>query len=82
MLIAARSVQGVGGAVVSAVALSLVMTLFADPTERAKATGIFGFVASGGGSLRPPSISASEARRERAQRRPRPPHLQAQARRG
>jgi EmrB/QacA subfamily drug resistance transporter len=51
MLIAARAVQGVGGAVVSAVALSLMMTLFTDPTERAKAMGIFGFVASGGGSL-------------------------------
>jgi EmrB/QacA subfamily drug resistance transporter len=51
MLIAARAVQGVGGAVVSAVALSLMMTLFLDPAERAKAMGIFGFVASGGGSL-------------------------------
>jgi EmrB/QacA subfamily drug resistance transporter len=46
----ARAVQGVGGAVVSAVALSL-MTLFTEPAERAKAMGIFGFVASGGGSL-------------------------------
>ncbi len=43
--------QGVGAAVVSAVALSLMMTLFVDPAERAKAMGIFGFVASGGGSL-------------------------------
>jgi EmrB/QacA subfamily drug resistance transporter len=51
MLVAARAVQGVGGAVVSAVALSLMMTLFTEPTERAKAMGIFGFVASGGGSL-------------------------------
>jgi EmrB/QacA subfamily drug resistance transporter len=51
MLIAARAVQGLGGAVVSAVALSLMMTLFVDPAERAKAMGIFGFVASGGGSL-------------------------------
>jgi EmrB/QacA subfamily drug resistance transporter len=51
MLVAARAVQGVGGAVVSAVALSLMMTLFVDPAERAKAMGIFGFVASGGGSL-------------------------------
>jgi EmrB/QacA subfamily drug resistance transporter len=51
MLIAARAVQGIGGAVVSAVALSLMMTLFTDPAERAKAMGIFGFVASGGGSL-------------------------------
>ena len=51
MLIAARAVQGVGGAVVSAVALSLMMTLFTDGAERAKAMGIFGFVASGGGSI-------------------------------
>jgi EmrB/QacA subfamily drug resistance transporter len=51
MLIVARAVQGVGGAVVSAVALSLMMTLFLEPAERAKAMGIFGFVASGGGSL-------------------------------
>ena len=51
MLIAARAVQGLGGAVVSAVALSLMMTLFTEPAERAKAMGIFGFVASGGGSI-------------------------------
>jgi EmrB/QacA subfamily drug resistance transporter len=50
-LVAARSVQGVGGAVASAVALSLMMTLFTEPGERAKAMGIFGFVASGGGSI-------------------------------
>ena len=51
MLVAARAVQGVGGAVVSAVSLSLMMTLFTEPAERAKAMGIFGFVSSGGGSL-------------------------------
>jgi EmrB/QacA subfamily drug resistance transporter len=51
MLIASRAVQGLGAAVVSAVALSLMMTLFTEPAERAKAMGIFGFVASGGGSL-------------------------------
>ncbi|HEY5873011.1 MAG TPA: DHA2 family efflux MFS transporter permease subunit [Gaiellaceae bacterium] len=51
MLVGARAVQGVGGAVVSAVALSLMMTLFTEPAERAKAMGVFGFVASGGGSL-------------------------------
>ena len=50
-LIAARSVQGIGGAIASAVALSLMMTLFTEPGERAKAMGIFGFVAAGGGSL-------------------------------
>ena len=51
MLIAARAVQGLGGAVVSAVALSLTMVLFTEPAERAKAMGIFGFVAAGGGSI-------------------------------
>ena len=51
VLIVARAVQGIGGAIVSAVALSLMMTLFTEPAERAKAMGIFGFVASGGGSI-------------------------------
>jgi EmrB/QacA subfamily drug resistance transporter len=50
-LVAARSVQGVGGAVASAVSLSLMVGLFTEPAERAKAMGIFGFVASGGGSI-------------------------------
>src|SRR5882724_1485797 len=50
-LIAARAVQGLGGAVVSAVALSLIMNLFTEPAERAKAMGVFGFVLSGGGTL-------------------------------
>ena len=44
-------VQGLGGAVVSAVALSLIMTLFTEPAERAKAMGVFGFVAAGGGTI-------------------------------
>jgi EmrB/QacA subfamily drug resistance transporter len=51
VLVAARAVQGVGGAVVSAVALSLIVTLFTEPAERAKAMGVFGFVAAGGGSI-------------------------------
>jgi EmrB/QacA subfamily drug resistance transporter len=51
LLIGARAVQGIGGAVVSAVALSLMMSIFTEPTERAKAMGVFGFVAAGGGSL-------------------------------
>jgi EmrB/QacA subfamily drug resistance transporter len=51
MLVGARAVQGVGGAIVSAVALSLIVTLFTEPGDRAKAMGVFGFVASGGGSL-------------------------------
>ena len=51
MLVAARAVQGVGGAVASAVSLSLTMTLFTEAGDRAKAMGIFGFVAAGGGSI-------------------------------
>jgi EmrB/QacA subfamily drug resistance transporter len=51
MLIAARAVQGLGGAVVTAVALSLIMSLFTENTERAKAMGIYGFVCSAGGSV-------------------------------
>jgi EmrB/QacA subfamily drug resistance transporter len=50
-LIVARGVQGLGGAVASAVSLSLMVNLFTEPGERAKAMGIFGFVASGGGSI-------------------------------
>jgi EmrB/QacA subfamily drug resistance transporter len=48
-LVVARAVQGLGGAVVSAVALSLIMILFTETAERAKAMGVFGFVLSGGG---------------------------------
>jgi len=51
LLLGARAVQGLGAAVVSAVALSLMMALFTDPADRAKAMGIFGFVAAGGGSI-------------------------------
>jgi EmrB/QacA subfamily drug resistance transporter len=51
MLIIARGVQGLGGAVVTAVALSLIMNVFTEPGERARAMGIYGFVCSGGGSL-------------------------------
>jgi len=51
LLVAARAVQGLGGAIVSAVALSLMMNLFTEPAERAKAMGVFGFVMAGGGSL-------------------------------
>src|SRR4051812_5788312 len=50
-LVIARTVQGVGGAVVSAVALALIMRLFTEPGERAKAMGFFGFVMAAGGSI-------------------------------
>ncbi len=51
LLVAGRAVQGLGGAAVSAVALSLIMGLFSDPAERARAMGFFGFVMSGGGAV-------------------------------
>jgi len=51
VLIVARAVQGLGGAVVSAVALSLIMNLFTGQAERAKAMGVYSFVCAGGGSI-------------------------------
>ena len=51
LLVTARAVQGLGGAVVSAVSLSLIMNLFTSPADRAKAIGIYGFVGAGGGSI-------------------------------
>src|SRR4051812_8851836 len=50
-LVTARAVQGVGGAIVAAIALALLMKLFTEPGERARAMGVFGFVVSGGGTL-------------------------------
>jgi EmrB/QacA subfamily drug resistance transporter len=51
MLVAARAVQGFGGAIVSAVSLSLIVSLFVEAADRVKAMGVFGFVAAGGGTL-------------------------------
>ena len=51
VLIAARFVQGVGGAMTSAVILGMIVTMFPEPKEQAKAIGIYGFVASAGGSI-------------------------------
>ena len=51
MLIAARFVQGVGGALSSAVILGMIVTMFPQPGEQAKAIGIFSFVASAGASI-------------------------------
>jgi len=51
MLIAARFVQGAGGAATSAVVLGMIVTMFPEPREQAKAIGVYGFVASAGGSL-------------------------------
>jgi EmrB/QacA subfamily drug resistance transporter len=51
MLIAARFVQGVGGALASAVILGMIVTMFPQPGEQAKAIGVFSFVASAGASI-------------------------------
>ena len=51
MLVGARFVQGIGGAMTSAVILGMIVTMFPQPREQAKAIGIYAFVASGGGSV-------------------------------
>src|SRR5215207_3571270 len=51
MLIGARFIQGVGGALASAVILGMIVTMFPEPREQAKAIGVYGFVASAGGSI-------------------------------
>src|SRR5579859_1180996 len=51
LLIVARFVQGVGGALSSAVILGMIVTMFPEPTEQAKAIGVFSFVASAGASI-------------------------------
>ena len=50
-LVAARFLQGVGGAMTSAVILGMIVTMFPQPREQAKAIGVFAFVASAGGSV-------------------------------
>ena len=51
MLVGARFLQGIGGAMTSAVILGMIVTMFPEPREQAKAIGIYAFVASGGGSV-------------------------------
>ncbi|MBS1878539.1 MAG: DHA2 family efflux MFS transporter permease subunit [Actinobacteria bacterium] len=51
VLIGARFVQGVGGALSSAVILGMIVTMFPRPADQAKAIGVYGFVASAGGSI-------------------------------
>lgn len=51
MLIGARFIQGVGGAMTSAVILGMIVTMFPEPRERAKAIGVYSFVASAGASI-------------------------------
>src|SRR2546423_3034999 len=51
LLVGARFVQGIGGAMTSAVILGMIVTMFPEPREQAKAIGVYGFVASAGGSV-------------------------------
>jgi EmrB/QacA subfamily drug resistance transporter len=51
VLVAARFVQGVGGALTSAVILGMIVTMFPEPGEQARAIGVYSFVASAGGSI-------------------------------
>ncbi|HWG63540.1 MAG TPA: MFS transporter [Streptosporangiaceae bacterium] len=51
MLIGARFVQGVGGAMTSAVILGMIVTMFPEPAEQARAVGLYAFVASAGGAV-------------------------------
>jgi EmrB/QacA subfamily drug resistance transporter len=51
VLVAARFIQGIGGAMTSAVVLGMIFTMFPEPREQAKAIGVYAFVASAGGSI-------------------------------
>ena len=51
VLIGARFFQGIGGAMTAAVALGMIVTMFPEPREQAKAIGVYAFVASAGGSV-------------------------------
>ena len=51
LLVGARFLQGLGGAMTSAVILGMIVTMFPEPREQAKAIGVYSFVASAGGSI-------------------------------
>jgi EmrB/QacA subfamily drug resistance transporter len=51
MLVAARGLQGLGGALVSPAALSIITTTFAEGPDRTKAMGVWGAIAAGGGAF-------------------------------
>jgi EmrB/QacA subfamily drug resistance transporter len=51
ILVGARFLQGIGGAMTSAVILGMIVTMFPEPREQAKAIGIYSFVASAGASI-------------------------------
>jgi EmrB/QacA subfamily drug resistance transporter len=51
VLIVARFVQGLGGALASAVILGMIVTMFPERGDQAKAIGVFSFVAAAGASI-------------------------------
>jgi EmrB/QacA subfamily drug resistance transporter len=51
VLIVSRFIQGIGGAMTSAVILGMIVTMFPEPREQAKALGVYAFVASAGGTI-------------------------------
>ena len=51
LLVAARALQGIGGAIIAPAALSIIITTFTEPADRARAMGIWAFVVSGGASV-------------------------------
>jgi EmrB/QacA subfamily drug resistance transporter len=51
VLVGARFIQGIGGALASAVVLGMIVTMFPHPSEQARAIGVYGFVASAGGTI-------------------------------
>src|SRR6266498_153638 len=51
MLVIGRFIEGIGGAMTSAVILGMIVVMFPEPREQAKAIGVYGFVASAGGSV-------------------------------
>jgi EmrB/QacA subfamily drug resistance transporter len=51
LLVVARALQGLGGAIIAPAALSIIITTFKDPKSRARAMGIWAFVVSGGASI-------------------------------
>ena len=61
MLVVARFVQGAGGALTSAVILSLIVTMFPERAERGKALGVYSFVASAGALARSRATSGAAA---------------------
>jgi EmrB/QacA subfamily drug resistance transporter len=51
LLVGARFVQGIGGAMTAAVILGMIVTMFPEPREQARAIGVYSFVAAAGASI-------------------------------